>query len=162
MPDLRKLAILVIYQDGTTDSVPVGDEIFHISYYRQLREKSEKFRTLTEGLDFDDYFHYIIELFLTNKGIIVIYNEYIDAIAKHPEYLDQGFESKFIVSLPYLYCSLEQKKVFYDTIRDYDKHLLYFARLDENYKVFHDGKEVREYVLSDELMGGSSNRGKRR
>lgn len=163
MPDLRKLAILVIYQDGTTDSVPVGNEVFHIAYYRQLREKSERFRALTEdALDFKCSIHCEIELLLAQIGIITMFNENLEAVASHPEYMENGFEPEFVVCLPLLYASEAQKIEFYNTIRDYDKSLLCFGRIKENGEGFCEGDEVNKYVLSDELMDGSSNRGKRK
>lgn len=151
MVDLRKTAILLIYQDGSYDYEEVCESPLHMDYFRELRKKSVKFRNITEGLDFSVSYQYDVDFYLSKSGIILMYNEDLGATV---HYYNQEivFEPRIIVLLPEDYASIEQKEEFYEIIRGYDKKLLYFGRLRSKKNSFAEGEEVRKYVLEDDLM----------
>lgn len=152
MIDLRKLAVLLIYPDGSIDDEEVIESSLHMDYFRELRRKSEKFRNITNDLDFGVNYQYDMDLFLVKSGIILMYNEDLGAAVHYSKDYEIDFEPNIIVCLPEEYASREQKENFYEIIRGYDKKLLHFGRF-KNYKSsFSEGNEVRKYVLEDDLM----------
>lgn len=147
MLDIKKMAILLIYQDGTTDFVPIGEEEIHMPYFRKLRSLSPKFRTMTDGLDFSGTFHVKVDEFLVREGVIVLLNfspcikDFIDVL---PPY--------FSVFLPNDYRSKEQKNTFFEIVRDYVKDWTWFSHYDKESNSFREGLEAKNYVLEDELI----------
>lgn len=156
MIDLRKLAILLIYQDGTIDYVSIGEEAIHMAYFRELKEKSLRFRTFTEGLDFIGSFHFNIDYFLASQGVIVMLN-----VSPCVADLIESLPPQFTVILPSDYASEEQRNTFFEISREYIKDWIFFSRFDKEIDGFQEGKIVRNYILEDELMN-SSNIGKRK
>ena len=156
MLDIKRLAILLIYQDGTIDSIPMRNEQIHMPYFRELRKKSLRFKTITEGLDFSQSCQYDIDAFLASIGIILMYNDNLAEMVAYPDNFGEDFEPSFVVCLPCDYASGAQKSAFYEIIRKYDKDLLYFGRYRKESDYFQEGKAVNDYVLNDELMSSSS------
>lgn len=151
MIELRKTAILLIYQDGTYDYEEIGLDMFHLPYFRKLKERSKKFRKVIKDLDLDRCNHSEIFLFLAKKGVIEIFNNNLKELIACPEILKAEFNPYFVVSLPQEYASREQKISFYDIIREYNSDLLYFGRCDGSGYISEDDI-IKKYVLEDDLL----------
>lgn len=150
--DLKKIAILLIYQDGLIEHLEIDKNEYHIEYFKNLREKSLRFRKLTSGLDFKEIDHDDMFTFLVKSGIIEIYNGNLAEMAVYPERFSVDFEPYFVVALPEDYASISQKKSFYEVISDYDKDKLWFGRFRNESDNFLEGENAKSYVLDDELM----------
>ena len=151
MTDIKNIAILLIYQDGTYEYEEVKMDMFHMPYFRRLSQKSKKFREVIKGLDLERCSHNEIFLLLAKIGVIEIFNYNLVEIISCPEALKNEFNPYFFISLPKEYASKEQKLSFYDIIRGYDTDLLYFGSSDESGYILEDDV-VKEIVLADDLM----------
>lgn len=147
--DISNLAILVIYPDGTFDSVPIEKYEIHMPYFRELRKKSPIFRTITEGLDFSISIHDHVDRFLAKVGIVLIYNVFLYVDSNTLKY---NIDPLFVTCLPTVYGSKEQKETFYKIIRSSNVDNFVFGRYDTLSGDIKETKSLRNEVLSDELM----------
>lgn len=150
MIDLRKLAVLLIYQDGSIDDEKVELDMFHLPYFRRLKKRSKKFRKVIKDLDLNRCNHNDIFLHLARMGVIEIFNHDLAKIVACPDILKSEFVPYFVVSIPQEFISVEQKLRFYDVIREYNSSLLYFGQW--NGKSYIDDELIRERILNDDLM----------
>lgn len=151
MVDLRKTAILLIYQDGSYDYEEVSFDIFHLPYFRKLKKRSKKVRETIKDLDLNRCNHSEVFTFLSKAGVIEIFNYSLAKMVACPEVLKSEFVPFFVVSIPYEFASEEQKESFYSIIRGINPNLLYFGQCDENGYILEDDV-VRERILNDDLM----------
>jgi len=81
MEELKNMALIFIYPDGTVEKIPIGEYKLHIEYMRENLTKSSKFYDICKGLDFvSSCLHGHIDTMLSLNGVIIIFNldlEYI-------------------------------------------------------------------------------------
>ena len=119
MDNFYKVAIMLIYPDGSIDEVYVDKEVLHSHYYRELVTKSHRFSEIVKSrnIKIDDYF-YMTNLDIVNmEKIIVIDNIDIFDIVHTKDYLKNNVP-EFLFNLPSEITD-EQKKVLKDLFENY-------------------------------------------
>ena len=119
MENFYKVAIMLIYPDGSIDEAYVDKEVLHSYYYRELVEKSPRFSEIVKSrnIKIDDYF-YTTNLDIVNiENIIVINNIDIFNIVRTKDYLKNNVP-EFLFNLPSEITD-EQKIVLKDLFENY-------------------------------------------
>lgn len=116
-------AIVIIYKDGTIESVPVRMNIqSHLGYFKYLKENAPYFRELCGECDFEDSNCLEIRQTLYENGCALFINFKIKDIVTHTMLDLPGFK----VLVPEEFGSGEQAGAFETILEDYSINYLSF------------------------------------
>jgi len=148
MEDLTKMAIVLIYPDGTVEKIPIGEYGLHIEYFREQLKKSPRFYDICKGLDFyNTDMHGRIDTMLSLNGVIIIFNLDLRDIVEG--YFD--FQNKlpsFAIAVPENLESLEQTLILEKIYTNYPEENLVCEKFSREQDVYLGEKyfDIKDYI----------------
>jgi len=157
MEELKNMALIFIYPDGTVEKIPIGEYKLHIEYMRENLTKSSKFYDICKGLDFvSSCLHGHIDTMLSLNGVIIIFNlDLRDIIEGYFDYLNKI--PLLLISCPTNLHSIEQTMALESIYTSYPEDNLVCERFDAKQDVYL-GKQyfnIEEYIASAKDSFGS-------
>ena len=158
MEELKNMALIFIYPDGTVEKIPIGEYKLHIEYMRKHLGESPKFYDICKGLDFyKSCLHSHIDTMLSLNGVIIIFN--LDL-----EYIVEGlfdYENEIpdlLIDCPENLYSIEQTMALESIYASYPHDNLVCEKFSERQDTYL-GKQYfnsEEYIASANDSVGSS------
>ena len=138
-------AIVIVYPDGTIESVPVKTNInSHLGYFKDLKENGPYFNEICNKCDFADSNCIEIRHTLHNNGCALFVNFKIKDIMTHTMLDLPGFK----VMVPNAFSSTEQVKAFEKIIENYSEHYMSFYTYEDKKAKKLSLEEVQEKLVS--------------
>lgn len=134
-------ALVIIYEDGTIDRVPVKlNYRSHLEYFRYLKKVSPTFKEICGNCDFEDFSCRDIRHTLCENGCTLFLNFNIKRVITQTMVDLPGFQ----VLVPNEFGSEEQVEEIENIINGYSKPYLSFYTYKDNEKVLLSLNEVQE------------------
>lgn len=138
-------AIVIVYPDGTIESVPVRMNISsHLGYFKYLKENAPLFKEMCGNCSFEDSKCLEIRHTLYNNGCALFINFAIQNVATLTMFDLPGFK----VLVPEEFGSIEQIEAFEQIVDNYSANYLSFYTYESNEAIKLTIEEVREKLSS--------------
>lgn len=124
MINFYKYALIIIYEDGEIEKVPIEDFVNHLEYFKKLKEENSHFCTICSNCNFEDYSCSSIKRALNENKAVVIFNFNLKDIVMGTFIPIPGL----IVSFPNEYGSLIQKEFLLNLINNYPENYLLLSK----------------------------------